>query len=595
MPNPNPYEPVYMRMKDADDQQVEVAGMIQSAPDGDFAGRIKLFGDNAYGLPGTTFEEVVNWEGGIPHMQGRLQRNDIHLMNCQVWQVNHSHLDVTTLQFEFATVGDTHGPAFGGADEPCITIIAFELEGLTVALFHEFSLMRQIKAQRAREQGHEPTPETLTIEALNTPVGSVKLTHKEGVESVQVNIAWTSPATLTDAWDRMNQVADFVGVVMGNPPKREHIGVLVTDEDGQSGMFRVYGPAKVLGEREQEPSRGALISPHHAPEHFADVMTKWLAKNQDPDWRAATDRVMFSLQGSRGFLEDRLVAGANTFEHIPDAEKPPRDACGKRSLVTIIKHRAKVVRNNSNLKNALPMLEKTIQQACRCRIGDSHSSRANEDKSVADFTDKWNLSYLTKTLEFVYVASLMLDCGWDPESGNRHVHPLGNYVVDAETSRRLYRRLMGLPVRSAGERPARYTAEEVRSSLNEPPNTKRIELDAGVVGENVIVDVPDGDRLTVTMKPGSDGARGSIVVTGDGDGDAIRVGSGLGNAVRAGAGHGNAVRRGGAGDAERRGNGDGDATYEGQDKGTAKRLGTGQGHAYVNGREIDSKSDMANG
>lgn len=95
--------------------------------------------------------------------------------------------------------------------------------------------------------------------------------------------------------------------------------------------------------------------------------------------------------------------------------------------------------------------------------------------------------------------------------------------------------------------------------------------------------VRDGSGEGDAMRGGA--GKGSARRRGSGDGDAVRWGAGWGAAMRSGSGGGNAVRTGdGAGWAERSGSGDGDAIREGAGDGNADRYIGGAGKAVRKGK-----------
>ena len=102
--------------------------------------------------------------------------------------------------------------------------------------------------------------------------------------------------------------------------------------------------------------------------------------------------------------------------------------------------------------------------------------------------------------------------------------------------------------------------------------TVRVELGA----DGPLRELPDGVTWTGTSVVSTINEPSHLLVSGYGDGDAVRDGDGAGDAVRDGTGDGDAVRDGGgAGNAVRFGTGTGDAARDGDGNGRALRFGDG--------------------
>ena len=171
-------------------------------------------------------------------------------------------------------------------------------------------------------------------------------------------------------------------------------------------------------------------------------------------------------------IEDGIVSAANTFDLLPNKNKPEAqplpdnvidilteaskkakccmplgaqredvlNALGRIRrnirLRDIVEHRAEIVLNHFG-GDRLKQLKNVIGLAVKCRNYYTHGL-GDQDPGDIDYADFEVILFLTETLEFIYGASELLLCGWDPARSMRdESHPLGGYVksYDAKRSR----------------------------------------------------------------------------------------------------------------------------------------------------------------
>ena len=170
-------------------------------------------------------------------------------------------------------------------------------------------------------------------------------------------------------------------------------------------------------------------------------------------------------------LEDGIVSAANTFDLLPDEDKPSADplpgdvleilrdarrrvkghmlpgtrredvlnALGfirrNKRLRDIVEYRAEIIREHFG-RDRLTQLENVINLAVKCRNYYTHGP-GDQESGDADFTDVETVFFLTRTLEFIYGTSELLYCGWDPaKSVREYRHPIGGFIeyYDAKRS-----------------------------------------------------------------------------------------------------------------------------------------------------------------
>lgn len=285
------------------------------------------------------------------------------------------------------------------------------------------------------------------------------------------------PTTLEGAWEKMRQIRQFFAWMMGYAPGWKDILVFTSEHDEEgfradpNGEFEVFGPKEWEEMHEGSRQFGTLIDASRNPDHFADVMTNWLERNADGHRRTANAQFCGSLWGAPDrATQNALVSVANTFDLLPNEDKPdaqslPDDvldvlieasqeikgrmaastqredvlnALGRirsnKRLRDIVEFRAVVVVNHFG-EDKLKNLNKIIRLAVLCRNYYTHGGDEGRAGNV-DFADLNVVFFLTRTLEFVYGASELLLCGWDPAKSVRDEwHPLGGYVKSYDFNR----------------------------------------------------------------------------------------------------------------------------------------------------------------
>ncbi len=297
------------------------------------------------------------------------------------------------------------------------------------------------------------------------PFGTIGATQQHIVVDFDDN-----PTTLVDAWKKMREIRQFFGWMMGYAPAWKDVLVFTSrlnkkgvraDTDGH---IEVFGPNEWKEVPEGTRQRGTLIDASQHPSHFTTVMEKWLERNENARRKSANARFFSCFPGtSSRFIEDGIVSAANTFDLLPDEDKPGaeplpenvldilRDASKKakccmspgakrddvlnalglirktRRLRHIVEHRAEIVLNRFG-GHGLAQLTEVIGLAVKCRNYYTHGPGDLNPNNV-DYTDVELLLFLTDTLEFIYGASELLICGWDPaKSVTSEWHLIGSYV-----------------------------------------------------------------------------------------------------------------------------------------------------------------------
>jgi hypothetical protein len=308
------------------------------------------------------------------------------------------------------------------------------------------------------------------IFAGDTVIGEVSAHHAptggfgsaKGVafnNTIWTRIAPDHPITLDEAIRRLLILVRFLEVIAGR--RQTVLRVELEVEDPPSEPLVLYWPFRP--EREAPESDRSLhrlelpIDAVRDPTTFCRVMAQWLARD--------AARIMARAQFSDGLHEEhrfssvRLIGAANMFDLLPDDAAPPATALpeglekarsqardlfralpdspersavlgalgriGKPVLKRKIRHRAAIV--TAALSQPFPHLERVIDLAVEARNHFVHGSPTDLDL-VGQFGA--TVPFLTMLLEFIYLASELVEAGWDAagwEAGRvSWDHPLGH-------------------------------------------------------------------------------------------------------------------------------------------------------------------------
>ncbi len=302
------------------------------------------------------------------------------------------------------------------------------------------------------------------IFSVDTSIGRVSARRatpiKEGIDvsegisissKVNVEMAFDNEVTYYDAIHRADVVISFLALMIGRPQNlvELRIGVLPRCAEDRREWFAVEVTAFRRFRRHSADDgariiRGRLIDPVKDRGRFENVLANWLSRHDE--WRHARSRYDRCVSNEREYHEDRMVGAANMFDLIPDNAVGPKRAIPENitSAIAECKRILKSARadrcdNDDPCNSALrslgmskhkslrqkicfraeivlrrvgcffPDLEIVIDEAVKCRNIYVHGS----DRQSADYPEPGAMVFLISTLEFVFVASDLIDAGWD--------------------------------------------------------------------------------------------------------------------------------------------------------------------------------------
>jgi len=333
------------------------------------------------------------------------------------------------------------------------------------------------KAERTVELGKHPMVAYYTgkgeVFVAETVLGRISATHNvafgiggaEGVgfkNRISTRIEFPDLSSFSETINASLSILRFLEIIAGR--KQTVLEMKLETQHGDaSDRFQVYWPLKPVrkegGASDKLHPLELPLDAARQPEAFAQVLTAWLARDRD---RIAA-RVQFSdcFTNERSYSSVRLVGAANMFDLLPADSCPgdtpltaelgsARDECqrifralpdspergmvlsalgrvGKPVLKRKIRHRAAIVTNA--LEKRFHHLDTVIDLAVEFRNVLVHGSKSDLD--IAGPVGQL-MPFLTDLLEFLFVASELIEAGWDALSWEKERltwdHPLG-YVM----------------------------------------------------------------------------------------------------------------------------------------------------------------------
>ena len=283
---------------------------------------------------------------------------------------------------------------------------------------------------------------------------------------------------------RIRAVILFVALLIGRPqvlldlrleilPSHEGKDTTPLKYDVHCHMYATYTRDNSRPER---LILGLMIDVAGNVEAFNTIITKWLARHCE--WRDARERFYTSMEYQRRFVEDRIIGAANMFDLLPSSAVGPERVISESSLDAISKARQilrqgrtdpsdsddpcnealsrlgtikrKTLRQKvhfratkilNSVDGAFPDLFLVIDQAIKCRNVFVHGAFTLPASVYVE-----QLGFLTKTLEFVFGISDLIEAGWDVQGwldGPKGFNDaLGTYAVGYSENLETFKRWM---------------------------------------------------------------------------------------------------------------------------------------------------------
>ena len=379
-------------------------------------------------------------------------------------------------------------------DEKTITEVSFVIDDATI-LFHDLDafghvadarpLIEQVVQSeglgREIKTGEFPIISYFTgkkeIFAVDTALGRVSASHNpsygmggpHGVEienTICVSLQFPAGVTFKAAMDGFYRILVFLELIVGRPQNLLQFMVFKEADQERTVPLEVYPSGfpkhKRSGNKGKPHPSDVLLDAAQKPEEFSHILADWLKR--DETWHNARERFFSNFSRQATYGKDRLIGAANMFDILPEEavaakvelseelesatercckifkdlpSSPERDSVlsslgrvGKNSLKRKIRHRGQFVIDR--IGNNLPELFTVTDEAVNCRNHYVHGTQSRIDYSKETLIQ----IFLTKTLEFVFAASDLIEAGVDVnglcDSGRGLRHPLGLYLETYE-------------------------------------------------------------------------------------------------------------------------------------------------------------------
>ena len=284
------------------------------------------------------------------------------------------------------------------------------------------------------------------------------------IKKTDLSLEFQRPVTVMESLHRVDRTLQFFDLVVGRSQLVSEVRI-ATEMDDVSDPAHVYASAYVDSCRSPEGRESGintiLINPVQEAREFSRVLEDWVAR--DDKWGTARARLRRVWSG-RSYGVDRLVAAANVFDLLPGdtygskpslsedldtAKQRARElfralpesqernyvlGClgrvGDWTLKRKIRHRAESLVNT--IGALVPSIDDVVREAVALRNDYVHGpSGGYEQRSK-------QLVFFTDSLEFIFLASDLVDAGWDIEKWCKKPmsagHPFGDYLASYQAN-----------------------------------------------------------------------------------------------------------------------------------------------------------------
>ncbi|MDC7830290.1 MULTISPECIES: ApeA N-terminal domain 1-containing protein [Pseudomonas] len=303
-----------------------------------------------------------------------------------------------------------------------------------------------------------------------TRIGKVKAYHdpiynfgdSTGVylkNRIRISITQNEMVDFNAAINNLSDMSAFLSYVGGRIQRVKSIQILngeVTDPSTRISYVKqsyrwMRGPKISL----HSPRHSDLpISPFKNKQEFEKVLEEWMSKH--PRWRPARVAFLGCIRNANNYSPLRLVAAADMFDLIPNEDISLEEfqlsdevAAVRKNCIDAFKALPNTYERNSAISSlhrlGHPSLPKKIYQRisvirenCHlpldnlervAKISVQHRNYLVHGKSEIDHdTASKNIALLTDTLEFIFMASDLIECGWNMEDWSTKFHSEGHLI-----------------------------------------------------------------------------------------------------------------------------------------------------------------------
>lgn len=226
--------------------------------------------------------------------------------------------------------------------------------------------------------------------------------------TIYVTISFPDPVATQECFWRAIALLRFLELCAGRPQNVLDVRILTTK--GEHDFLEVYWPRRPSrkrdGEITEKPWSGEiLLDPVRRHDEYVRVLAQWLGRHKG--WEEARMHFITCMHDQLVYGPARITAAANMFDLMPASAVPPVPKKKRYNpLKTNILHRANIITENA--PGHFPELEMVIGEAVKCRNRYVHARQG-----TIEYRDHFRiLIFLTETLEFIFAASDLVECGW---------------------------------------------------------------------------------------------------------------------------------------------------------------------------------------
>jgi hypothetical protein len=299
---------------------------------------------------------------------------------------------------------------------------------------------------------------------------SFSVDGKTGIDcknNITASLTFDTPVNFKNAIDKMSTLARFLSVIAGHSQRTFGIKIKKTGLPDNSCLDIYCSYNITRSDNTLQNSHDTPLNPILRPEEFSHVLNNWIRREHE--WKIGRIQYLNGLSKGRSYDTDRLVSAANAFDILPSSATVPdsivpaehetaRNECikilkalpltedraaaigvlkrwGRANLRSKVLHRAKIVKDH--IHQIPEEIDEILILAIKNRNYFVHGSSDFNYEKYEDF-----LTVFTDALEFIFSASDLIECGWDPSAWLK-THPSysHNYSFFLKTIHEEIRRL----------------------------------------------------------------------------------------------------------------------------------------------------------
>lgn len=281
---------------------------------------------------------------------------------------------------------------------------------------------------------------------------------------IWLQLEFELPTDLELCLKRVRAIGQFLSIVAG---RSQGIEMLQVEIDGAVEHALNLDVHWILGPQQSDQEQyvpnwiDMPLDGIRRPEEFTDVIQKWFSSDTHKTARA---RLHSCLEEGRNFTPDRLVAAANLFdltsiassdELSPELEHAKQECLRILRLVPCSDDRNSAIQGIQRI-GSLTLLKKVLSRA---QVLSGHFFLADLDKILRQavlfrnyfvhgpgdtrfklaIVERYSI-FLTETLEFVFAAAELIECGWAAANWRLKPHTsrhwFARYLSDYESASR---------------------------------------------------------------------------------------------------------------------------------------------------------------